>query len=32
MYIYSLMPPGVPRGEDELEDAIIIDGVLLASH
>jgi hypothetical protein len=26
MYIYSLMPPGVPRGEDELEDAIIIDG------
>ena len=30
MYIYSLMPPGVPRQEDELEDAIIIQGASLS--
>ena len=32
MYIYGLLPPGVPRGEDELEDAIIIDGAMHVSR
>ena len=30
MYVYGLLPPGVPRQEDELEDAIIIQGASLS--
>lgn len=26
MYLYQVLPPGVPRQDDELEDAIIIQG------